>query len=131
MRNLLNETGIAVSEAVPILCDNQGTVFTANNPYQNQSSKHLDIRYFRVRQYIKEELIDVLHVSGEDNLADFFTKSLTPVHFYRFKHLLMNTDEELCNVWRKAGQAQSAKLLAEKIRAAESAGSIDDTADSN
>ena len=126
MRNLLNEVGIGASQPVPILCDNQGTVFTANNPHQSQRSKHLDIRYFRVRQFIKQELLEVLHVPTEHNLADFFTKSLTPVHFYKFKHLLMNSTEALCQAWSKAGKAKADKELAQKIRSQQADGSLSD-----
>ena len=70
-------------------------------------------------------------IDTDDNLADFFTKSLTPIHFYRFKHLIMNTDDELCNTWRKAGQALADKLLSQKLRAAESSGSLADDDDCN
>ena len=84
-----------------------------------------------MRQFIKLGIVDVLYVPTEDNLADFFTKSLAPVHFYRFKHLIMNTDDELCSVWRKAGQVQADKLLSQKIRAAESSGSLLDEVDRN
>ena len=126
MRNLLNEVGVHITQPIPILCDNQGTVFTANNPSQNQRSKHLDIRYFRVRQFIESNLMDVLYVPTTANLADFFTKSLTPVHFYQFKHLLMNTDQELCQRWAKEGRNKTDKILSQKLRALQ-LGSDDDS----
>ena len=73
------------------LGDNQGTVFTAHNPNQNQRSKHLDIRYFKVRQYIEEKLVNVLFVPTKLNLADFFTKSLHTQAYTRFRDIIMGT----------------------------------------
>ena len=49
LRNLLIEAKFAdgLNSPVPIMCDNQGTVFTAHNPVTNNNSKHIEVRYFR------------------------------------------------------------------------------------
>jgi hypothetical protein len=88
-KRLLLEIGLTLKAPIPIMCDNQGTVFTAHNPNQNQRSKHLDIRYFKVRQYIEDKLVNVLFVPTKLNLADFFTKSLHSQAYTRFRDIIM------------------------------------------
>ena len=92
-KRLLLEIGMILKAPIPIMCDNQGTVFTAHNPNQNQRSKHLDIRYFKVRQYIEEKLVNVLFVPTKLNLADFFTKSLNTQAFRNFRDIIMGTQD--------------------------------------
>ena len=103
MRNVLQEIGIDAKDPTPILCDNQGTVFTVHNPYINHRSKHLDIRYYRTRQMIQNGQIDVMFCRTQFNLADFFTKSLEPSHFHSFKDIIMNTTPEMREAWREDG----------------------------
>ena len=104
MRNLLNEVGIKITKPVPILCDNQGTVFTVHNPFINHRSKHLDIRYFRTRQHIRQGFIDVIHCRTHLNLADWFTKSLASKQFYNFKDIIMNSTPRMRELWYAEGR---------------------------
>ena len=43
------------------------------NP-STQGSKHIDVRYFRVRDFIKNKLLRVIFCRTNVNIADFFTK---------------------------------------------------------
>ena len=110
MRNLLNEVGITQSTPTPILCDNQSTVFTSHNPVINPGSKHLDIRYFRVRQHINARLLDVVHCRTNENVADFFTKSLAFPQFDHFRNILMNCSPQLRAEWASEGKAVRDKM---------------------
>ena len=77
-----------------ILGDNMSTTFTANNPDTTQRSKHLEVRWFRVRDYIKGELLAVRHIRTADNVADFFTKSLQGAEsFDKFRAYLMGDQD--------------------------------------
>ena len=65
-------------------------MFSVNNPETSQRTRHLDIRYFKVRDYIKELKVRVRHISTTMNVADFFTKGLDRVLFTRYRgHLGM------------------------------------------
>ena len=82
------------SEANPttIYVDNQGTVATANNPTSStKSARHIDRRYFQVRDHIKNGRIKVIFCRTADNLADFFTKSMPVAQFNSLKNRLMGT----------------------------------------
>ena len=77
-----------------LLGDNQSSIFTANNPETSQRSKHLEIRWFRVRDYIKEMMLQVRHIRTGDNVADFFTKALQGSEGYeRFREFLMGRQD--------------------------------------
>ena len=77
-----------------LLGDNQATIFTANNPETSQRSKHLEIRWFRIRDYVKDNLLRVRHIPTGGNVADFFTKSLQgPDSFERFRANLMGNQD--------------------------------------
>ena len=77
-----------------LLGDNQGAVFTSNNPETSQRSKHLEIRWFRIRDYIKDNVLRVRHIRTGDNVADFFTKSLQGSQsFGLFRRFLMGLQD--------------------------------------
>ena len=77
-----------------LLGDNQSAIFTANNPETSQRSKHLEIRWFRIRDYIQNLTLQVRHIPTLDNVADFFTKSLQgEEQFGRFRMHLMGTQD--------------------------------------
>jgi hypothetical protein len=73
-----------------VLIDNMGLRFTVTNPDTNQQrSRHLDMRLFKIRDYIKAQCARVVHVDTTDNIADMFTKPLPKVSFRLFRDLLM------------------------------------------
>ena len=77
-----------------LLGDNQSAIFTSNNPETSQRSKHLEIRWFRIRDYIKDLSIQVRHIRTGDNIADFFTKALQGNEsFNRLRAFLMGRQD--------------------------------------
>ena len=89
-----SERWIAKLRPTWLLGDNQSAIFTASNPETTQRSKHLEIRWFRIRDYIKNGLLGVRHIPTGDNVADFFTKSLQgPDSFGRFRRELMGIQD--------------------------------------
>ena len=77
-----------------LLGDNQSAIFTSNNPETSQRSKHLEIRWFRIRDYVQQHSLQVRHIRTGDNIADFFTKALQgPESFERFRRYLMGDQD--------------------------------------
>ena len=77
-----------------LLGDNQSAIFTSTNPETSQRSKHLEIRWFRIRDYIKNLDIQVRHIRTGDNIADFFTKALQGHEsFGRFREFLLGRQD--------------------------------------
>ena len=98
IRRLIEELGILGNIDVmstgrlpptPLLGDNKASTFTANTPSTGAMSKHIDIRYKKVREYVASGELRVVHVGTDYNVADFFTKGLAIGKFSRFRDFLM------------------------------------------
>ena len=63
-----------------------------DNPVMSHRSKHLDVRMFKTRQFIADQLVNPLYCPTACNLADFWTKSLDHVHFDKFRNIIMNVN---------------------------------------
>ena len=77
LTRLLNDILNVDFEPVEIKNDNQGTIALAKNPVKHHKSKHIDIRYHFIRDYLREEKILISYVPSQNNLADVFTKPST------------------------------------------------------
>ena len=70
---------------VPTLhIDNASAVRLSKNPELHQRTKHIDIRYHFVRQKWLSGELNIEHISGDQQVADIFTKALAKK---RFQHL--------------------------------------------
>ncbi|CAI5460363.1 unnamed protein product [Closterium sp. Yama58-4] len=77
---LLAELG--VPQRCPTLwCDNASTIHLTQDPVFHGRSKHIELRYFFIRELVQQNLIAVRKIAAEANLADIFTKALLrPAH---------------------------------------------------
>jgi hypothetical protein len=67
---------------IPVLyVDNLSAVKLVKNPVFHKRSKHIDVRYYFVREKYEEGLINVEHIAGELQEADILTKPLV-----KFRH---------------------------------------------
>jgi len=83
----------------PILyVDNQGAIALAKNPVLHQRTKHIDIRYFFIREKIDNNMFDMLYVETMRNLADLFTKPVVLAVQRRLLSELMTPVPETANV---------------------------------
>ena len=92
IRECLEDDGITVSDEqyqldpLWLFNDNLGTTQTINRPESSsQRSKHIDLRYYCVRQYVRDMKIRVAYIGTDYNIADFFTKGLTYPKFSLFR----------------------------------------------
>ncbi len=65
--------------------DNKGTIEMANVPKMRPRTKHLNIKYHFFRQYVQRGILQVLHISGADQVADVFTKALDVASFKKHR----------------------------------------------
>ena len=75
MRNMLKDYGVS-GEVLTLNCDNLNAINILKNPVQHSRTKHIDIRHHYIRNLVEEKIIDLRHVSIEDQPVDFFTKGL-------------------------------------------------------
>ncbi|CAI7751825.1 unnamed protein product [Closterium sp. NIES-53] len=62
-------------------CDNASTIHLTQDPVYHARSKHIELRYFFIRELVQHGLLAVRKIVAEANLADIFTKALLhPAH---------------------------------------------------
>ena len=95
------EANIHTSALSPtrILGDNLGAIQTAANPVSSGRSKHIDIRYLKMREYQAQQRLIVKHIDGNKNPADLFTKPLPRPAFQEYCRAigLVSGTKELVN----------------------------------
>ena len=74
---VLTSMGIKVELPIIVRVDNVGAIFIGSNVAISQRSKHIDIRYHFVREFVHEGFIKIIFVKTEENDADIFTKNLS------------------------------------------------------
>ena len=76
LRNLLTEFGFDVSAASRLRIDNLSALSVAKNPEHHGRMKHLDLRFYWLRDEVAKGRIEVEHLRMSDMPADILTKSL-------------------------------------------------------
>jgi hypothetical protein len=71
-----------------IMEDNQGCIKFARDAIHNDRSKHIDVRYFFVKERVESNYIKLLYCPTNDMVADLFTKPLGPILFSRLTEML-------------------------------------------
>ena len=70
----------SISRPLRIFCDNSG-VFLAKNNKSGSRSKHIDIKYFAIREHVKKKKEVIEHISTELIIDDPLTKGMPPRKF--------------------------------------------------
>jgi hypothetical protein len=77
-QSLLTELNQEAEEPVKIYEDNNSCIQFGRNPIHSSRMKHIDVKYFFLRELIQKKKVELLPVRSEFNVADFFTKVLLP-----------------------------------------------------
>lgn len=85
---LLDALGLSCQHAPLLWCDNQSTVVLAKDPVFSARSKHIEARYFFIRELVRAQRLRTAHIPTHHNLADIFTKPLSQEDHYRLLPLL-------------------------------------------
>ena len=74
-----------------LLQDNKSAILLESNGRMSCSkrSRHLNIRYFYVKDLIDKGLLEVEYYPTEQMLADFFTKPLQGSLFWKFRAVIL------------------------------------------
>ncbi|WVZ75743.1 hypothetical protein U9M48_023776, partial [Paspalum notatum var. saurae] len=70
---------------IPLLVDSTSTISVANNPILHSRTKHIDVRFYFLRDHYEKGDIDLIHVATQNQLADIFTKPLEFSAFVRMR----------------------------------------------
>jgi hypothetical protein len=86
---LLRELGLE-QESTLLQTDNSGALALARDRKSCHRSRHVDRRYFKVRELAALQELHVEHVPTADNAADLLTKPLDEAAFLKHRKTLMN-----------------------------------------
>jgi hypothetical protein len=75
-------------EATCIWCDNQSCMKLSENPVFHDRSKHIEIRYYYIRDMVQRGAVRLQFVTTEDQVAYVFTKLLSRTKFEYFRDKL-------------------------------------------
>lgn len=82
-----------VTEIPVLMVDNMSTLKLVNNPIFHKRSKHIDVRYFFIRDKVEDGSLTVDHIASDEQIADIFTKPLAKDRFQRLRNLLDVSDK--------------------------------------
>jgi len=89
IRAVLNELGFKQDGPTPIYEDNKPTIDIVNSKKPTQRSRHIDIRFFAIQDWMDNRDISMHHISGVINPADDLTKPLGWVLHARHARFMM------------------------------------------
>ena len=73
---IFEECEIKVNYPCQVHEDNEGCIAIANNPMAQKRTRHMEIRYHFIRDYVNDEKIKISHCPTTRMLADMLTKAL-------------------------------------------------------
>ena len=76
LKQLLSEVGADLELPIKVDMDNQGALFMGKHDVNNKRSRHIDIRYHLIRDWIQKQLISLRYLATDFNIADLLTKGL-------------------------------------------------------
>ena len=64
--------------------DNQSAKIVAESATINRKARHIPLRYFKVRDLIQSDQVQIEWISSENNVADCLTKNVGPIILSKF-----------------------------------------------
>lgn len=101
IRTALEEMGWK-QQPTPIATDNQTAKGIANETVKQRRSKAIDMRFYWIRDRVKQGQFIIIWRKGATNLADYFTKHHSPTHHKEMRQVYNKTTRN------NIGQANSA-----------------------
>ena len=79
LRKFLIDLEVVPDAAQPmtLYCDNSGAVANSKEPRSHKRSKHIERRYYLIREIVARGDVEVKQISTHDNIANPFTKTLS------------------------------------------------------
>ena len=74
MRNILSEFGHITPFPSTLFIDNKSGICVAKNPEHHGRMKHLDLRFYWLRDAVDSKLINPVYVPSSRQVADILTK---------------------------------------------------------
>ena len=72
---ILEFIGIKIKYPIIVHYDNVGAIYLGYNAKTRQRTKHIDVRYKYVNEFVEDGVIKIQFLKSEDNDADVLTKN--------------------------------------------------------
>ena len=84
LRNFISALEVVhfISRLLKLLCDNSTTLYFSRNTRSTSRSKHIDVKFFFVKEIVVESCISIEHTPTISMLADPLTKGL-PIYVFQ------------------------------------------------
>jgi len=79
--------------SVTVKCDSQSAICLAENQVFQARTKHIEVHYHQIRDWLNSEAVEVKKVHTDENASDFLTK---PVTTKKSKHYLSLLNLKIC-----------------------------------
>lgn len=89
LRMLFQDLHFPILSRPIVWCDNIGALALAFNPVFHACTKHIEVDVHFIREKVANNNVCLKFISTVDQVADIFTKGLTPVRFNFLKNKLI------------------------------------------
>ncbi|RVW98371.1 Retrovirus-related Pol polyprotein from transposon TNT 1-94 [Vitis vinifera] len=85
LRNFISGLAIVdtIEKSLRIYCDNSAAIFFYKNDKYSNGAKHMELKYFSVKEEVQKQWVSIEHINNELMVADPLTKGLPPKTFKR------------------------------------------------
>ena len=90
---VMESMGLQVELPIVVRADNVGAIGLSKNLSTSQRTKHINVRYNFVREFVEDEFIKIIFVRSEENHADIFTKNVNREVFEKHVENFVGKDE--------------------------------------
>ena len=76
------------AKEIPIFYDNTSAIAITHKLVLHSRTKHIDVRYHFIRDYIEKKNVRIEYVRTEKQITNIFTKSLSEARFMELRNEL-------------------------------------------
>ena len=92
---VLQSMGMKIKLPIIVRVDNVGAIFIAENVAVSQRTKHIDVKYRFVQEFVMDGFLRIIFVRTAENQADIFTKNVNgDLHDKHCEHLIGKKGEK-------------------------------------
>jgi hypothetical protein len=89
--NLLHEIGLGPLGPVALNLDNLGAKALSGNAVNNTRTKHIDLRFHWIRDWVSKKVFSLFFVPTDENVADLLTKALSADKTFKFAKIILGS----------------------------------------
>jgi dUTPase len=89
LRTILQQIGLEQHHATIMYEDNQGALLMAQAGQPTRRTRHIDIKYFAIQDWVTQDLLSFKRIDTSDNSSDVLTKATPRTLFYRHVNHIM------------------------------------------